>query len=55
MVKFAGEEVVMNWVNPTQSERNWRSTIVMTFHASPHLAFQLTNRYGTGGGSGPQG
>lgn len=40
-----GEETVATWVNPTQSERNWRSTIVMAYHSSPHLAFQLTNRF----------
>ena len=40
-----GEETVSTWVNPTQSERNWRSTIVMAYHSSPHLAFQLTNRF----------
>ena len=40
-----GEETVTSWVNPTQSERHWRSTIVMAYHSSPHLAFQLTNRF----------
>ena len=36
-----GEDVVINWVNPTQSERHWRSTIIMAYHSSPHLAFQF--------------
>lgn len=39
-----GEDVVINWVNPTQSERHWRSTIIMAYHSSPHLAFQFINR-----------
>ena len=39
-----GEEEVVSWVNPTQSERHWRSTIVMAYQASPHLAFHLINR-----------
>lgn len=39
-----GEDVVLNWVNPIQTERHWRSTVIMACHTSPHLAFQLTNR-----------
>lgn len=38
------EDLVFNWTNPTQSDRHWRSTIVMAYNASPHLAFQLVNR-----------
>lgn len=39
-----GEEVVTGWANPTQSDRHWRSTIIMACHSSPHLAFQIMNR-----------
>ena len=41
-----GEEEVTSWINPTQSDRHWRSTIVMAFQASPHLAFHMINRLG---------
>ena len=39
------EEGVYSWSNPTQSDRHWRSTVAMAFNTSPHLAFQLVNRY----------
>ena len=42
--QVAGEEEVTGWINPTQSERHWRSTIVMASQASPHLAFHMINR-----------
>jgi phosphatidylinositol 4-kinase len=40
-----GEDEVHSWINPTQSERHWRSTIVMAYQASPHLAFHMINRF----------
>eukprot|EP00731_Ephydatia_muelleri_P032328 Em0023g835a len=40
-----GEDEVNAWVNPTQSDRNWQSTVLMAYSASPHLAFQLMNRF----------
>ena len=45
-----GEDTVLNWVSPIQSERHWRSTIIMAYHCSAHLAYQMINRYGRGGG-----
>eukprot|EP00731_Ephydatia_muelleri_P032323 Em0023g830a len=39
----SSEDEVNAWVNPTQSDRNWHSTVLMAYSASPHLAFQLMN------------
>ena len=40
----SGEDGVVSWQNPTQSDRHWQSTVIMANQASPHLAFQLVHR-----------